>query len=273
MTDKGVEAFIEAILTDQAPKPFRAGYEDTAVLRVAVELRASQPGVAVLDPKFVEELHRRLATIANDGARMLPISMGEWRPSNNERRIPWTRSRSCPRRTGRRRFGIVIQAMAAVLLVVGTVIATNLVSRNGPASEDERTSSAIVIRSGELLTADGRPLGWAYAYNGNLVWIFMEVHAGAHTCKLELANGMVLAAGTVVVHNGSGLERVGYIKFGDTDRLGTRYTVLLPREVPSVREQLVAAENVLPKQADYYNEPQLRLSLFERDKWHLPLLR
>ena len=208
MTNKGVAAFVEAILADQPPKRFPAAHEDGDVLRVAVELRASQSGVARPDPEFVEELHFRLATIANDGAPILPHATSGWRGSEHERRGPWTASRSRPRRVAPRPFVAAGKAAAAVLLVASTFTATNLVGRHSAAPVAERTSSAVAVRSGELLTADGRPRGRAYVYNGNPVWVFMDVHgsglSGVYSCQLELADGTNLAAGAVVVHNGSG---------------------------------------------------------------------
>ena len=49
-------------------------------------------------------------------------------------------------------------------------------------------------------------------------------------------------------------------------REGTLYTILLPRDVPLVRERLAA---ITPPDdtEDYFTDPQKRLVLFERDKW------
>ncbi len=63
------------------------------------------------------------------------------------------------------------------------------------------------------------------------------------------------------------LAQLDFIKVGDTDRQGTHYTVFLPSEVPSVRERMVVATPGSSIQLDYYNDPNLRRTLFERDAW------
>jgi hypothetical protein len=59
-----------------------------------------------------------------------------------------------------------------------------------------------------LLTAAGRSLGYAYAYNGEPSWVFMDVDAGnlagAYSCELHLADGTIVPMGAVVLHNGKG---------------------------------------------------------------------
>ncbi len=62
-----------------------------------------------------------------------------------------------------------------------------------------------------------------------------------------------------------GLEKKGVIKVGDTNRYGTLYTVLLPEEVPLVKEKL----SISPEQEeeDYFTNPDKRRELFEKDKW------
>ncbi len=62
-----------------------------------------------------------------------------------------------------------------------------------------------------------------------------------------------------------GLEEKGVIKVGDTNRAGTLYTVLLPEEVPLVKEKLsISPER---EEEDYFTNPDKRRELFERDKW------
>lgn len=64
------------------------------------------------------------------------------------------------------------------------------------------------MRSGDLLTAAGRTLGYTYAYHGEQSWVFMDVDAGnlagAYTCELRLADGSIVPVGAVVLHNGKG---------------------------------------------------------------------
>jgi hypothetical protein len=62
------------------------------------------------------------------------------------------------------------------------------------------------------------------------------------------------------------LEQKGYIKVGETNRLGTLYTVTLPKEIPSVAERIAG---VLPQKSEnnYFTDANKRRELFERDKW------
>jgi hypothetical protein len=59
-----------------------------------------------------------------------------------------------------------------------------------------------------LRAADGRPLGWAYAYRGNPSWVFMDVRGGSlsglYICRLDLANGTEVPEGEVAVYQGTG---------------------------------------------------------------------
>lgn len=61
------------------------------------------------------------------------------------------------------------------------------------------------------------------------------------------------------------LERKGCIKIGDVTRDGTLYTILLPEEIPLVKEKL-AIEQEADKE-DYFTNPEKRHEIFERDKW------
>jgi hypothetical protein len=63
-----------------------------------------------------------------------------------------------------------------------------------------------------------------------------------------------------------GLKEKGCIKIGDTTREGTLYTIIAPREIPFVKEKLTISAPS-PSEDDYFNNPDKRLSLFERDKW------
>jgi hypothetical protein len=62
-----------------------------------------------------------------------------------------------------------------------------------------------------------------------------------------------------------GLEEKGCLKIGDTNRDGTSYRLLLPGEISSVKEKLsIQAE---PEDEDFFNKPEKRKELFERDNW------
>lgn len=62
-----------------------------------------------------------------------------------------------------------------------------------------------------------------------------------------------------------GLEAKGCIKIGDVNKDGTLYTILLPEEIPLVKEKLLIKNE--PKEEDYFTDPEKRKIIFERDKW------
>ncbi len=62
------------------------------------------------------------------------------------------------------------------------------------------------------------------------------------------------------------LEQKGCIKVGNTDRLGTLYAVILPKDIPLVAEKI--ASNVpITEEENYFTNPDRRREVFERDKW------
>lgn len=61
------------------------------------------------------------------------------------------------------------------------------------------------------------------------------------------------------------LEEKGCIKIGDTTREGTLYEVILPKEIPFVKEKMMTKSST--KEEDYFNDNEKRQELFERDKW------
>ena len=208
MTDKNVDAFVEAILTDRSPPHFCAAPGETGVLRVAVALRASQSERAGPDPQFVEELHRRLAATSPHGGVLLPLPHTGSGRTQRQRRVPRPYARVRPGRMVRPRFAVLAKAAAAVALVAAMLAAAHLADGTSPAPVAQQAPSATTVRSGALLTADGRPLGRTYVYGGNPSWVFMDVHAsglsGIYTCELHLADGATAPAGVVVVYHGTG---------------------------------------------------------------------
>ena len=62
------------------------------------------------------------------------------------------------------------------------------------------------------------------------------------------------------------LEAHGCITIGDTTREGTLYSLVLPREIPLVKERLAEAPTPDLKE-DYFTDPDKRLILFKRDGW------
>jgi hypothetical protein len=63
----------------------------------------------------------------------------------------------------------------------------------------------------------------------------------------------------------SGLEKKSCIKIGDTTRGGTLYSIFLPEEIPLVKEKLSIV--VSQEEEDYFNGPEKRKEIFERDKY------
>jgi len=61
MTRRRISEFVDAVLANRRPAPFSAEVDDTEAMRVAIELRAGQPGASLPRPEFVAELHRRLS--------------------------------------------------------------------------------------------------------------------------------------------------------------------------------------------------------------------
>jgi hypothetical protein len=62
------------------------------------------------------------------------------------------------------------------------------------------------------------------------------------------------------------LEQKGCIRVGNTDRFGTLYIVILPKDVPLVAEKL-ASKMPAKAEEDYFTNQDKRRELFERDKW------
>jgi len=62
-----------------------------------------------------------------------------------------------------------------------------------------------------------------------------------------------------------GLEIKGCLKVGDTNRDGTLYVIVLPEEIPLVKEKLSYQED--PEDEDYFTDMKKRQEILERDKW------
>ncbi len=207
MTNHGIETFVDALLADRRPKRFSASPDDADLLRLAIELRASRPEQIGPDPQYVRELNRQLAAADPQSARILPLRTGPQAGREREPMVPG--SWPPPGRDSRRRFGAIGTAAAALFLVAGTFAAAHLVqpSSRGPVARQGPTAAA-TERSGILLTSDGLPVGHAYAYSGDPSWVMMDVVApsftGVYHCELQLANGTMVTAGSVVVHHGTG---------------------------------------------------------------------
>jgi hypothetical protein len=207
MSDNSVEAFVEAMLDGRPTKPSEVSPDEVAILRVALALRASQTEFARPHPQFVEDLHRRLAATVN-GAELLPIP-SDAPASIGSDRIEGRPYRALARsRVPARWFAPIGKAAAAAALIATTFTATNLLGGRSPAPIAGQTAISASVRSGTLLSVEGRPLGRTYAYRGDPSWVFMDVQghfpSGVYTCVLHLADGTTVPAGVVAVYNGTG---------------------------------------------------------------------
>jgi hypothetical protein len=208
MTNQRFDAFVDAMLADRLPKRFAATPGDADLLRLAIELHVSRSAKIEPDPQFVRELGGQLAAAGAGDARILPLrTMPE---ADRCERAPLVHGlQPSPGWGTRRRVSAIGTAAAALVLVAGTFAATQLVQAPSPAPVALQGPTAIATdRSGTLLTGAGLPVGHAYAYSGDPSWVMVDVVApgfsGIYHCELQLADGAIVTAGSVVVHNGTG---------------------------------------------------------------------
>ncbi len=207
MTNHRVEAFVDTILADRPPKRFSATPDDADLLRLAIELHVSRSEKIEPDPQFVRELGGQLAA-ADPGDARIPLRTGP--EAGGCERAPLVPGlRPSPGRATRRRVSAIGTAAAALVVVAGTFAAAHLVQAPSRAPVALQGPTAIATeRSGTLLTSEGLPVGHAYAYNGDPSWVMMDVVApgftGVYHCELQLADGAIVTAGSVAVHNGTG---------------------------------------------------------------------
>lgn len=186
MTTRRLSAFIDALAAGRRPRSFRADPEDVEMLRVAIALRAARPGDAVPDETFVAELHEQLAD---------DLSPSE--PTNVH-----------PIRMHRARAALV--AVAAGLVLVGGTVAVTETSHTTTAQQSAiGAPHGQALRTATFEAPSGQVAGQIVLYHGHPSWVFMNVDVphsnGTVTCELHLANGEVVAAGTVQLHDGSGV--------------------------------------------------------------------
>lgn len=155
------------------------------MLRVAIALRGARPGDAMPDETFVAELHQQLAADA----------------------APSEQANVRPMRMHRARAALVAVA-AGLTLVGGTFAVTEL---SNPATVHQSATEVPhgdALRAATFETATGAVLGQIVVYHGHPSWVFMNVNVphsnGSVKCELHLANGAVVAAGTVQLHDGNG---------------------------------------------------------------------
>jgi hypothetical protein len=185
MTTRRLSAYLDALAAGRRPRPFQADPDDVELLRVAIALRAARPGDAVPDETFVAELHHQLA---DDAAR-----------SEETNVVPLKRHRA--------RAALVAVA-AGFILVGGTFAVTELSTPSTVHQSATAVPQGQTLRTATFQSPSGQVAGQIVLYHGHPSWVFMNVDLpqsnGPVNCELHLANGDVVAAGTVQLHDGSG---------------------------------------------------------------------
>jgi hypothetical protein len=92
---------------------------------------------------------------------------------------------------------------------VGGTFALTEVSNNTAVHQSAtEVPNGHVLRTASFESPAGQVLGQIVVYHGHPSWVFMNVDApqfnGTMTCELHLADGAVVAAGTVQLHDGNG---------------------------------------------------------------------
>lgn len=186
MTTHRLSAFLDALAAGRRPRPFQANSEDVEMVRAAIALGAARPGDATPDETFVAELREQLA----------------------ETLSPSEQTNVHPLRLRRGRASLV--AVAAGLALVGGTAAVTEVANTATVQQ----SATAVPRGQALRTATfeaptGQVAGQIVLYHGRHSWVYMNVNVphfnGSVVCELHLGNGEVVAAGTVQLHDGSGV--------------------------------------------------------------------
>jgi hypothetical protein len=185
VTARRLSAFLDALAAGRRPRSFAAEPEDAEMIRAAIALRAARPGDATPDDAFVAALHRQLSENLDSSER--------------------TSGRPLKMHRGR---AAVFAVAAGLALVGGTAAVTGLsnnaaVQRSVTAAPQEEA-----LRTASFEAPSGQVVGQIALYHGHPSWVYMNLdvaHAdGAVRCELHLANGDVVAAGTVQLHDGSG---------------------------------------------------------------------
>ena len=185
MTTRRLSAYIDALAAGRRPRPFQADPEDVEMIRVAIALRSARPGDAMPDETFVAELHEQLAE------NMIPSEQ------TNVHLLKMHRARAA------------LVAVAAGLALVGGTFAVTETSHKATV---QQSATAVpqgqALRTASFQSPTGQVVGQIVLYRGHPSWVYMNVdlpHSnGPVTCELHLANGEVVAAGTVRLHDGSG---------------------------------------------------------------------
>jgi hypothetical protein len=100
-------------------------------------------------------------------------------------------------------------AAAAIALVFGIGgWAMGLNSQNGPVQQASSAATPQLLH-GTLDSADHKPMGHVWAWQGKPSWLYMDVEVEPHTgmtvtCQVQQADGTVVTVGTFALSNGYG---------------------------------------------------------------------
>jgi hypothetical protein len=185
MNARHLDSFIDDLVAGRRPRSFQADAEDAEIVRAAIALRAGRPGDLAPEESFITSLHNELSELSDQTHTTIDAT------------TRWHRGRTAL-------FGV-----AAALAVLGGAIAVTDVSTQGPSQQaSSQVPLGQALRAATFESTTGRVMGQIVVYHGHPSWVFMNVevpHAsGVMRCELHLANGVVVAAGTVHLHQGKG---------------------------------------------------------------------
>jgi hypothetical protein len=185
MNARQLNNFIDDLVAGRRPRSFQANAEDAEVVHAAIALRAERPGDVVPEKSFISSLHNRLSDLSDQTQSTID-------PTTR-----WRRGRTAL-------FGV-----AAALAVVGGAIGVADVSTQRAGQQASmQVPQGQALRTATFESATGQVMGQIVVYHGHPSWVFMNVEAahasGYMRCELHLANGVVVAAGSVQLHRGKG---------------------------------------------------------------------
>jgi hypothetical protein len=185
MSARRLDAFLDDLAAGRRPRAFPADAEDAKILGTAIALRADRPGDARPDEAFVASLHQELFDRSNQINGTITHA------------TRWRRGQTAL-------FGVA----AALALLGGTVAVTEATTQGTVQQSTTQVPQGQALRTATFEAATGQVMGQIVVFHGHPSWVFMNVEVpnanGAMICELHLANGAVVAAGTVELHNGKG---------------------------------------------------------------------
>jgi len=184
MSERRLNAFLDDLVAGRRPRAYNAEGEDAEILRAAIALRAERPGDATPDERFVASLHQELSD-RSDEVHATNVQITRWHRGHPAL------------------FGV-----AAALALLGGTAAVTEAATQGTVQQSSTVPQSQALRTATFESAAGQVMGQIVVYHGHPSWVFMNVEVpnanGAMVCELHLANGAVVAAGTVVLVQGKG---------------------------------------------------------------------